>query len=160
MPLSYSITTRLQYQHETMHELVKGFSEEKLKLTVNPGKWSVFENMVHLTSYQPVFLQRIQLIEQKENPSFERYVAENDPVFGDSLKLSVKELLENTSTQRFLIHKHIIQLGETTLRRTGIHPKFGCLSISQWTDFFLLHEAHHLFTIFMLTAELRKMLQQ
>jgi DinB superfamily len=160
MPLSYSITTRLQYQHETMPELVKGFSGEQLKIVVNPGKWSVFENMAHLTAYQPVFLKRLQLIEQNENPLFERYVAENDPGFHTCLKYPLKELQDDLCTQRFLLHKHIIQLGETTLRRTGIHPKFGQLSVSQWTDFFLLHEAHHLFTIFMLVAELRKMLQQ
>ena len=160
MPLSPSITTRLQHQHETVDELIKGLTEEQLKLPVNAGKWSAFENIVHLVAYQPTFLHRIRVIEQKENPSFERYVADNDLAFHDSLKLSVKELLANMSTQRFLIHKHIVQLSETALRRTGTHPKFGTLSISQWTDFFLLHEAHHLFNIFMQSADLRKMLQQ
>jgi hypothetical protein len=30
------------------------------------------------------------------------------------------------------------------------------MNIMQWLNFFLLHEAHHLFTIFKLAAELRK----
>jgi len=72
---------------------------------------------------------------------------------------SLKELLEDLSTQRFLINNHITNLSETTLRREGIHPLYGSFSISQWADFFLLHEAHHLFTIFMLTAALRKRFQ-
>lgn len=160
MPLSASITTRLRHQHETIAELIKGLTEENLKQPVTAGKWSAFENIVHLVAYQPTFLQRIQIIEQKGTPLFERYVADNDPAFHDSLKLPMKELLENMSTQRFLIHKHIVQLSETALRLTGTHPKFGTLSVSQWTDFFLLHEAHHLFNIFMQSADLRKMLQQ
>jgi DinB superfamily len=160
MPLSYSIITRLQHQHETVSELIKGLSEANLKQVVNPGKWSAFENIAHLTAYQPTFLQRMHLIEQKDNPLFERYVAESDPVFNDCRKHSLKDLLEDLSTQRFILHKHITQLNETTLRRTGIHPKFGIMTINQWADFFLLHEAHHLFTLFMLTAEQRKLLHQ
>jgi hypothetical protein len=30
------------------------------------------------------------------------------------------------------------------------------MTILQWMNFFLLHEAHHLFTIFKLAAELKK----
>lgn len=160
MPLSSSALSRLQYQHETIRELVKGFDEAQLRLAVNPGKWSAFENVAHLTAYQPTFIQRMQLIEQKDNPSFERYVADNDPAFHQCTQLSIKELLDDLSTQRFIIHKHISSLNETALRRMGSHPKYGDMAISQWTEFFLLHEAHHLFTIFMLTAELRKVSQQ
>jgi len=160
MPLSSSVQARLKYQHETLNELTKGLTEEQLKERINPDKWSAFENIVHLAAYQPSFLQRLQLITHKNNPLFERYIADNDPVFHQYMAWSVKELLEDLSTQRFLINNHITNLGETTLRREGIHPLYGSFSINQWADFFLLHEAHHLFTIFMLTAALRKRLQQ
>jgi hypothetical protein len=156
MPLSLSIQSRLKHQHETVAELIKGLSEEQLKQRVNPAKWSAFENIVHLVSYQPVFYRRLQLIEQQDNPAFERYVADNDPVFQQYTDRSLKELLDDFTTQRFLINNHIFQLTETVLRREGSHPLFGRFNISQWTDFFLLHEAHHLFTIFMLTAAGRK----
>src|SRR6266700_502836 len=79
MPLSTSILTRLEHQHETVHELTKGFSEEQLRQRVNPDKWSVFQQLAHLASYQPVFLHRMQQIEQQHQPAFERYVADNDP---------------------------------------------------------------------------------
>jgi hypothetical protein len=160
MPLSSSALSRLQYQHETIRELIKGFDTGQLKREVNPGKWSLFENVAHLVAYQPTFMHRVQLMEQKDNPSFDRYVADNDPAFHQCVQLDIKELLEDLSTQRFIIHKHISSLGETVLRRTGQHAKYGNMSISQWTEFFLLHEAHHLFTSFMLAAELRKTLQQ
>jgi DinB superfamily len=159
MPLSSSVLARLKYQQETLNELIRGLSEEQLKEHINPGKWSAFENIVHLTSYEPVFLNRLQLIEHAETPLFERYVADNDPVFHAYMNHSLKELLDDYSTQRFLINNHITSLSETMLRREGIHPVYGRFTISQWADFFLLHEAHHLFTIFMLGAALRKRFQ-
>jgi hypothetical protein len=36
----------------------------------------------------------------------------------------------------------------------GTHPKYGTLMITEWTEFFLLHEAHHLFTLFRLSKAL------
>jgi len=38
-------------------------------------------------------------------------------------------------------------LREPQLERTGSHPILGELSIPQWLEFFLLHEAHHLYAI-------------
>ncbi len=159
MPLSASVQARLNYQQETLAELIKGFSEEQLKQRVNPEKWSAFENIVHLVSYQPVFFKRLQLIEQQDNPAFERYRADDDPVFHQYNNRLLKDLLEDYYTQRFLVNKHLLQLPETVLRRQGTHPVYGRFSMSQWTDFFLLHESHHLFTIFMLTAALRNKFQ-
>ena len=159
MPLSSSAQSRLKNQHENLQDLIKGLSEAQLRERVNPDKWSAFEQIAHLTAYQPLFLQRLQLIAGKDNPLFERYVADNDPLFHQCMQYPLKELLEDLATQRFLINNHIAQLSETTLRREGIHPLYGSFSINQWTDFFLLHEAHHLFSTFMLTAALRKRIQ-
>jgi DinB superfamily len=159
MPLSSSLIGRLKYQHETVNELIRGLTKEELEQPLIPGKWSAFENIVHLTAYQPTFLQRMRLIEQKDGNAFERYIAEQDPVFNEYLQNSLIELLDNLAAQRFIIYKYIMQLSETALRRQGTHPKYGNMSVIQWTEFFLLHEAHHQFTIFMLTSELRKMLE-
>ena len=31
------------------------------------------------------------------------------------------------------------------LARSGVHPSLGALAIPDWIEFFLLHEAHHLY---------------
>src|ERR1700709_80832 len=107
MPLSLSIQSRLKHQQDTLVELIKNLTEEQLKQRVNPDKWSAFENIVHLVSYQPVFFKRVQLIEQQDCPAFDRYIADNDPVFHQYLEHSLQELLDDFSTQRFLINKHV-----------------------------------------------------
>lgn len=159
MPLTTSILGRLKTQQETVQDLVKGLSEDQLKQRVNPEKWSAFEQIAHLVAYQPTFLKRLQLITHQETPVFERYLADNDPLFHQCLGYSLKQLLEDLSTHRFLISNHITQLSETSLRREGVHPLYGSFTTSQWVEFFLLHEAHHLFAIFMLTAAVKNSVQ-
>jgi hypothetical protein len=153
--LSNSIKTRLQYQHETIAELTAGFSEEQLKINVNPGKWSAFENAVHLISYQPTFINRVALMLKEDEPVFERYVAENDPLFYSYLQKQLSELLTILLNDRSAIINNLQNINEEQLKRTGKHPKYGTFTIAQWAEMFLLHEAHHLWTMLGLINNLR-----
>ena len=33
------------------------------------------------------------------------------------------------------------------MNRVGVHPVFGLMTIPLWLEFFLLHEAHHLYVV-------------
>jgi hypothetical protein len=150
MPLSASIRHRLAFQHLTVFELSDVVDPSRLKLQINPGKWSVRENIVHLTAYQNTFIQRLGLIESENAPLFERYIAENDPRFHECLEWSDEKLKEIFLGERAQINVILNELNEDQLLRTAKHSKFGLLSVVDWTEFFLLHESHHLFTIFQL----------
>lgn len=150
MPLSDSILTRLQYQHESLTAMIEGLSEDQMRRRVDPGKWSPFENIAHLAAYQPVFAERIDRIGSELDPAFERYVAENDPLFPAYLDRSLAGLTGTIIANRASITMKLKGLHDRELQRAGIHPRFGRLTLVQWTEFFLLHEAHHLFTLFML----------
>jgi hypothetical protein len=156
MPLSPSILARLTYQQESISTLIQGLSEAQLKYRINPDKWSSFENIVHLASYQPGFLSRLESIATQQEPGFDRYVAEKDPLFYEFLKNSLPQVLDQILADRQAIIKKLSGFSEAQLLRVGEHPKFGRMTVIQWTEFFLLHEAHHIFTLFMLTQELRK----
>ena len=153
MPLSTSLSSRLEFQHQTIDELIEGYSEEQLKIRTVPDKWSAFENIAHLVSYQLVFQERIVRILLESNPSFHRYVAENDPSFSEYVQCPLKHLREILFDARHQISRQLHDLPNNQLALTGQHPLFGRLSLIQWTEFFLLHEAHHLFTIFKLLAK-------
>lgn len=153
---SNSQLQRLLHQHETLYEMVSGLSEAQLRTPVNPGKWSAYENIAHLAAYQPTFLQRMQQLQQEHEPLFDRYVADNDPAFAETVHLNLRHLLEKLRVERKLIVGMLLSLDDASCWRAGIHVRYGKLSVIQWVEFFLLHEAHHLFTIFMLTADLRK----
>jgi hypothetical protein len=157
MPLSASILARLQYQHQTIHELIQGLPEEVIRRRVNPDKWSAFENVAHLAAYQPVFIGRLGRMRKEASPEFERYVAEKDPLYPGYLERPLPALLADIEEKRSLIFAELTGMSEETLQRTGLHPKYGLFTVGQWAEFFLLHEAHHLYTIFLQVQELRKM---
>ena len=62
-------------------------------------------------------------------------------------------MLEELNRDRVTLTGVVTKMKENELRRVGVHPKFGRLTVLDWTEFFLLHEAHHLFTIFRLAHD-------
>jgi len=156
MPIPSSITTRLQYQHKSLIELIDGLTDEQIRRQLSPGKWTIYENIVHLQTYQHAFIKRVKQILAGNNPEFPRYTAEADPLFHDNLTRSSREVMQDLLTTRKEIVAEILLLPETDLPKKGTHPAFGQMTMIQWLNFFLLHESHHLFTIFKLAAELRK----
>ena len=156
MPLSSSARTRLEFQHGTIRELIGEFSEQQLRQRVDPSKWSVFENIVHLATYQPVYLLRLERMKREDSPAFIRYTADEDPQFAIDLQLPLASLLDYIDTRRADILLKLRSMSENELSRTGVHPLFGTMTIIRWTEFFLLHEAHHIYTIFRLIQTSRQ----
>ena len=154
--LPTSITTRLEYQHKSLIDIIEGLSDEQVRWQIIPGKWSIFENIVHLAIYQHAFIQRIDKILNEDNPQFQRYTAESDPLFHDNCSRTTREIMQDLITTRREVIGKIFSLKQEHIQRTGTHPVFGEMKVIQWLNFFLLHEAHHLFTIFKLVPELRK----
>jgi hypothetical protein len=150
MPLSESLTARLKNQYESIHASTAGIDQVKLITPPAENKWSIHDIIAHLAKYQPVFLDRINAILTHDEPAFERYVADNDPLFSTWRARSTGDLLQALKDDRAALFNKITSLGDSELERTGLHPKFGRLTINQWTEFFILHEAHHLFVIFQL----------
>jgi uncharacterized damage-inducible protein DinB len=156
MEMSSSLSTRLQYQHKSLVDLIDGLTDEQVRRQVVAGKWSIFENIVHMQTYQHVFVLRVRKILENENPAFPIYTAEADPEFLDNCGKSTREIMGDMITVRKQMAAEIAAFPPGDLVKTGTHPVFGRLTLFQWLNFFLLHEAHHLFTIFKLAAELKK----
>lgn len=156
MQMPSSVSTRLQYQHKSLIEIIDGLSDEQIRKAIQPGKWSIFENIVHLETYQHVFISRVRQILENSNPVFDRYTAEADPQFHDNCEKSSREIIHDLLTTRKELAAGVLTFADTDIDKTGIHPVYGQMNLLNWLNFFLLHEAHHLFTIFKLAAELKK----
>jgi len=156
MEMSSSLSTRLQYQHKSLVDIIDGLSDEQIRRQVVAGKWSIFENIVHLQTYQHVFVLRVRAILENNHPVFPRYTAEADPEFLDNCHKSTREIMGDMITVRKQMAAEITAFPPQDLVKTGTHPAFGKLTLTEWLNFFLLHEAHHLFTIFKMAAELKK----
>lgn len=119
-------------------------------------RWSVHENLAHLGRYQEIFLERIDRMLNEDKPAFSRYRAEEDPHWGTWQKRSYSELTDALPKLREKLVAKLKSLSEKDFHRIGIHPRFGPMELSQWLEFFLVHEGHHLYVIFQQV----KMLQQ
>ena len=156
MQMPSSISTRLQYQHKSLLDILDGLTDEHIRLQLNSGKWSIFENIVHLQTYQHAFISRIRKILDEETPVFTAYTAEADPLFHDNCSKSSREVMQDLLTIRKELSNGILSFRESDMAKQGSHPVYGKMTLLQWLNFFLIHEAHHLFTIFKMSAELKK----
>jgi uncharacterized damage-inducible protein DinB len=145
-----SLKTRLKDQHTLLSIMIADLDNSKLTYRPESGKWNIHDNIVHLTVYQPIFINRIKTILEKDKPTFNPYRADDDPVFLAWREWDLKDLLARLNEDREQLYQLITNLSEQELNRTGTHLKYGTLTITQWTEFFLMHEAHHQFTIFKL----------
>lgn len=156
MQMPSSVSTRLQYQHKSLLDIIDGLTDEQIRQPVMENKWSIFEHIVHLQTYQHTFIDRVKKILENNNPSFPGYSAASDPLFTENCKKYSREVIQDLITTRKEIAAGMLSFQETDLAKTGIHPAFGQMTLLQWLNFFLLHEAHHLFAIFKLAAAIKE----
>lgn len=128
-------------------EVLSGVSAD-LTRRMLPNKWSAHENLAHLARYHEVFLQRINRILNEDKPVFGRYRAEDDPEWESWRQRSHRDLLDRLATMREQLVLRLKSLSDQDFQRGGVHPKFGEIQLSQWLEFFLVHEGHHLYLIF------------
>ena len=152
-----TILYRVKHQYDQVLFLIHELPIEDLYKNHTPGKWSVFQNLAHLGRYQQVFLGRIHIILEEEVPVFSRYIAEQDKLFEKWKSMSYNEVIEKTKNKRTEIYDFLASLTPEKTLKKGIHPKLGPLTIQEWTEFFLLHESHHFYTIFWICKEFRAM---
>lgn len=148
--LSKSQHGRLAFQHEAIDQIFGQVPPEKLSKQIQAGKWSMQENLAHLVRYQEIFIERIHLMLSGQKPLFARYSAEEDEEFANTRKKSFAELLLDLKKVRQQIITVVHSLSNEQFKNTGTHPVMGSLSLSEWIEFFLLHESHHMMTIFKL----------
>jgi uncharacterized damage-inducible protein DinB len=156
MQLSQATLSRLKHQHLSLNGLLEGLGPEQVMAPGPENKWSIHQQLAHLASYQPVFKSRLQIILETFNASFDRYSADADPEFILAQSFGLSELQERLNRDRADLYLYLTGMNSSELVRKGRHPVYGNLNVSQWTEFFLLHEAHHLFAIFRLANILRK----
>ncbi len=150
-----TLLQRLQHQPAALDSLLFDLTEEEVKSHPIPDKWSVFENLAHLARYHEVFNERVGQVAAGGNPLFTRYKADDDPGFFEWQKKSYKQLMQDFYADRNILNAHLASLTDEQLKNTGRHPFFGLMNIEGWTELFLLHEAHHFFTLVRLGALLQ-----
>ena len=139
--------TRLRDQLSNFEALFSHVGQEQWERKPSPEKWSARENLAHLGRYHEVLLDRVRKILEEDGPEFARYRAELDREWRSWSSLPLQLVQQRLRELRNELITLLETLKEPQLERTGSHPILGELSIPQWLEFFLLHEAHHLYAI-------------
>jgi hypothetical protein len=90
----------------------------------------------------------------EDAPSLGRYRAPDDPGFAAWAALPYADIMTRLTRVRAQLSDDVSSLAPHELSRTGSHPLLGQVSIAGWLDFFLVHEAHHHYTLVIRMHEL------
>jgi DinB superfamily len=146
MPWREGISARLASQLDSVVLLLNGYTKAALERKTN-GRWSPLNNLAHLARYHEVFLARIEQIVKEDKPQIPRYRAEEDPEWSAWMNLEVVEVVARLQTRRRTLIDRFEKLSPEQLDRIGVHSRYGEMTLKLWIEFFLLHEAHHLYVI-------------
>jgi hypothetical protein len=149
----------LETQLEVVPFLLHGASDEVVHRRSESGQWSAHENLAHLGRHHEVMLERLDRVLTEPNPELGRYRAESDPNWPAWSGLTTEDVIVRVRLLRTRLLELIAGLSNEELTRSGIHPLLGEMSIPEWLEFFLLHEAHHLYTIMLRLGEARRAFQ-
>jgi len=147
MPLPSTCTVRLQAQLDCLPILLADIRDDALDHKPASSKWSARENLAHLGRYHEVLLERIQRIVSEDRPLLPRYRAEEDPEWPRWNTLPAREVLSRLRALRSQLLQRVAQLPDSDWSRIGLHSRYGAMTLVQWLEFFLLHEAHHLLAV-------------
>jgi uncharacterized damage-inducible protein DinB len=151
-----SIHSRLETQLEALDVVLASVTSALVDRRPASGDWSARENLAHLARHATVFLERLHRIVNEDRPSLGRYRAEEDPEWPQWSGLPLDEVLSRLKEARRQLIAWVRALSPDQVRRVGLHPSFGAMTIPQLLEFFLLHEAHHLYTAMVLIADARR----
>ena len=158
--LTKSTLIRLETQLEAIPLLLSGATSEVILSRPASGQWSAHENLAHLARHHRVFLDRLKLILTENGPRLGQYRAEEDSIWPEWSALSTEEVLNRLGTLRREIIDLVNGLSPAEMSRVGIHPLFGEMTLALWVEFFLLHEAHHLYVVMTRLGQAKKSIRE
>jgi len=138
---------RLKTQLASLDVLFADASSERTDRRPASGKWSARENLAHIGRYHEIFLERLRRILAETSPQFARYRAEEDPGWHEWASKPLEVVRSQLTALRMKLIEKIAGLQASDYARVGIHSAFGEMTLSLWLEFFLVHEAHHLYVI-------------
>ncbi|HEU0094034.1 MAG TPA: DinB family protein [Vicinamibacteria bacterium] len=145
--ISPSSAARLATQLECLPALLEGAAPAALDGRTRSGKWSVRENLAHLARHHQVMLDRVRKVLAEDRPRLPRYAAEEDAEWPAWAALPLDEVRGRLTALRTELTAMVCALDDKQLGRTAVHPTLGEMALPLWIEFFLLHEAHHLYVV-------------
>ena len=146
-PFAQSQLSRLKTQLLSVDLLFATAGPERADRRTLSGKWSARENLAHIGRYHEVFLARLGRILTESAPRLPRYRAEEDPEWPQWASRPLDDVRLRLAPLRAELVSRVTGLRPQDFARLGVHSSFGEMTLDLWLEFFLVHEAHHLYVI-------------
>jgi hypothetical protein len=153
--LDAALYARLTHQLSSFRAWLADVDPRDLEWTPPSGKWSALLNLAHVGRHHEVTLERIARVLREDAPVFPRYDEAEDPAWERWRSLAALQVWADLEERRAALVSAVSALAPAQLARTGVHQKFGAMSVPRWLEFFLVHEAHHLYVALQRLAEAR-----
>jgi hypothetical protein len=142
---------RFTLQQKTLESMLHRFPDPVLRARPQAGKWGAFEHIAHLSHYQDITLGRLaDLIAGAASTDVTPYRAEEDPEFLAWCELSTPAILERYHVARHALISELSDVNPRKAIHVLMHPTYGKFDLDGLVEFFLHHEAHHLYQTFRL----------
>ena len=156
MVISQGTRERLATQLDVLRMFLDGPNAAYAEQAPAGGGWSAKENVAHLARHAHVFRGRLDRIVREDHPNLGTYRPEDDPEWPVWRALPLDEALRRLRATRVQLLAWVSALSAKDAGRVGVHPRFGEWDIERWLEFFLLHEAHHLYFMVRRLAQARQ----
>lgn len=153
--LDPALLNRLESQLASFRAWIADADPRDLTWTPSPGKWSALLNLAHIGRHHEIMRERLDRVLAEDNPTFPRYTETDDPGWAEWEALTVGGVMDRLGSRRAELVAWASALTPAQVRRTGEHMRFGPLDVPHWLEFFLVHEAHHLYVALQRLAEAR-----
>lgn len=148
------LANKLETQLQSLQQILAAINNKRTLLREEPNQWNIHEIVAHLVAYQQMYTDRVIQALEEEEPFFVKYDADSDSDYAYYKTSDLEHLLSQLISDRQKLTKLIGTLTDEQLNRIAMHKQYGSHNILQWTEFFLLHEAHHIYRIFQLAYDI------
>ena len=127
--------------------LVREVPGHLLKRRPLPGKWSAHEHACHLAAVQPIFMERLALMLQQENPAIRGYQPEREHAPDALLAVDLDEAMDRFQRERAELVTRLRPLTPDQWKRTGVHEEYSHYSVFIMIRHIALHDMLHSYRI-------------
>ena len=112
-----------------------------------PGKWSAHEHACHLAAVQPVFMQRLALMLEKQHPAIRSYQPAQEHAPDALLAVDLEEALGRLQRERVELVTRLRRLQPADWLRTGQHEEYSHYSVYIMFRHVVMHDMLHAYRI-------------
>ncbi len=153
--LDPGLTARLAHQIASFRARVGDAEPGDLSRAPAPGRWSALQNLAHVGRHHEIMRDRLARVLAEDAPVFPPYREAEDAGWAAWERLSPEALWPRLLERRQQLLDWTSGLTRDQVARTGVHARFGPMDVAGWLDFFLVHEAHHLYVAMLRRADAR-----